>query len=301
MQTGLKVRTAVFGTCALAAALAHSDVLAMLYAYSRANASASHVVLVPLVCVALVLQRRREIFARPQTNWHWGFGIVLAGIVLGIWVRLTQPVSANSDGLALLVAPLVVTWVGAFLLVFGSNALWAARFAAVFLVFTVPVPTVLLDGFTELLKRGSTAAVSALFTLTGTPFHREGFVFSLATLAIEIADECSGVRSSVALLLTSLLAGHMYLKTGWKKGVLALAIFPISVFKNGVRIVSLSLLATHVDPSFLVGRLHHDGGVAFFLLALAMLLPVLQILRRSEPIRTDGGRVSDRTSDVATA
>jgi hypothetical protein len=38
----------------------------------------------------------------------------------------------------------------------------------------------------------------------------------------------------------------------------------------------------YVSPSFLFGRLHRDGGVVFFLLGLALLVPVLWLLKRSE-------------------
>ena len=59
---------------------------------------------------------------------------------------------------------------------------------------------------------------------------------------------------------------------------------PLTILKNGIRIVTLSLLAIHVDPGFLTGQLHHDGGVLFFLLTLAMMAPVLAWLRRSEAL-----------------
>jgi hypothetical protein len=39
----------------------------------------------------------------------------------------------------------------------------------------------------------------------------------------------------------------------------------------------------YVDPEFLTGQLHHEGGIVFFLLALALLAPVLFVLRRLEP------------------
>jgi exosortase/archaeosortase family protein len=61
------------------------------------------------------------------------------------------------------------------------------------------------------------------------------------------------------------------------------------ILKNGIRIVTLSLLAVYVDPSFLFGKLHHDGGIVFFLLGLLLLLPVLLLLQRGEsraPART---------------
>jgi exosortase/archaeosortase family protein len=103
---------------------------------------------------------------------------------------------------------------------------------------------------------------------------------------IEIADECSGIRSSISLLLTSLLAGHMLLENAWTKSVLVAVVLPLAVVKNGIRIVSLSLLAMHVDPGFLAGSLHHEGGIVFYLLALTLLAPILGLLRRSELSRS---------------
>ena len=44
----------------------------------------------------------------------------------------------------------------------------------------------------------------------------------------------------------------------------------------------MTLLSLYVDPGFLVGRLHHQGGIVFFLLALFLLWPVLWFLHRGE-------------------
>jgi exosortase/archaeosortase family protein len=107
-------------------------------------------------------------------------------------------------------------------------------------------------------------------------------VFTLPNLAIEVADECSGIRSSTALLLTSLLAGHAFLDSPWRKALLVLLVLPTTILKNGIRIVTLSLLSLHIDPAFLEGQLHHEGGILFFVLALAILAPVLILLRRFE-------------------
>jgi len=167
--------------------------------------------------------------------------------------------------------------------VFGRRAAREALFPLLFLGFTIPFPAVLLDWAVRVLKRGSTEMVEALFTLTGTTFHREGFVFTLPSVSIEVADECSGIRSTIALLLTTLLAGHAFLSTGWKKAVLVVAILPLTILKNGIRIVGLTLLAVHVNPSFLTGQLHHEGGIVFFVMALVMLEPLFYLLRKSEP------------------
>jgi exosortase/archaeosortase family protein len=86
-------------------------------------------------------------------------------------------------------------------------------------------------------------------------------------------------------VLTSLIAGHLYLTSGWARVLLLAASVLITVLKNGIRIVSLALLTLHVDPTYLDGQLHHDGGPVFFVLALTFLTPVLALLRRSEARR----------------
>ena len=63
--------------------------------------------------------------------------------------------------------------------------------------------------------------------------------------------------------------------------VVAFAI-PLSVAKNGLRIFTIGMLGTRVDRSFLTGRFHHNGGIVFFLIALAVIFILLWILRRGE-------------------
>lgn len=278
-------RTAAFTVYCVAVALIHVQALQALYDYSMQNVTASHVMLVPFVSLALVYQSRRAIFASVTTEWTAGLPVLLLGLGLFAAARLYGPSVSPATGLALAVGALVVLWVGGFALVYGPQALRAASFPLLFLGFTVPIPDALLDGLILVLQTGSADAVGGLFALTGTPYFREGFIFALPTVAIEIAEECSGIRSSIALVLTSLLAGQMWLDAGWKKAALLAITLPLTILKNGIRIVTLTLLAIHVDPDFLTGQLHHDGGIVFFLLTLAMLAPFLALLRRLGPRR----------------
>ena len=43
-------------------------------------------------------------------------------------------------------------------------------------------------------------------------------------------------------------------------------------------LVTLSLLAAHVDPRFLTGQPHHEGGIVFFLFTLALAAPFFAVL-----------------------
>jgi exosortase len=159
----------------------------------------------------------------------------------------------------------------------------AARFPLTFLLFTIPFPDFLLDKVIYFLQKGTTEIAAVLFDWSGVPVIRDGFVFHLAHANIEVARECSGIRSSVALLLLAILVAHFYLRTFWKQALLVLVGLFVMILKNGVRVVTLTLLASYVDPSFLFGNLHRDGGVVFFLLGLALLSPLLWLLKRTEP------------------
>jgi exosortase len=276
------------GYCVLVALL-HARVVAALYEYSRQNATASHVILIPLVTLVLVYQRKEEVFARLGRDWAGGVVFLACGAGLSL-VGLTLSGAAHpEDQLAPWVAAIVAYCIGGFLIVFGRAAARVALFPLFFLVFTIPLPSAVVDGLTRVLKIGSTEVVSALFTVSGTPFVREGFVFTLPTVAIEVADACSGIRSTIALGLTGLLAGYQFLTRGWTRLALCLAIIPATVIKNGIRIVALTLLSVHVDPGYLTGELHREGGIAFFLLALGLLAPVLAALRAAEGRRLIAG------------
>src|SRR5262249_53935100 len=161
--------------------------------------------------------------------------------------------------------------VAGFAFFFGRAALRRGRFALLFLLLTIPIPDFLLDKAIYFLQKGSTEVAAVLFDMTGVPVLREGFVFHLARVNIEVARVCSGIRSSVALMILAVLVAHFYLRTFWKQAVLVLAGLVVMLVKNGVRIVTLTLLASYVDPSFLYGNLHRGGGAVFFLLGLLLI------------------------------
>lgn len=118
--------------------------------------------------------------------------------------------------------------------------------------------------------------------VTGIPFFREGSTFHLTKFSVEVAEECSGIRSSIALFITSILAGQLFLNSTSRKIILILSVFPITIVKNGLRIVTLSLLGNYVDIRILSSALHKQGGIPFFILALAFSGTIFWFLRKSE-------------------
>jgi len=106
----------------------------------------------------------------------------------------------QNDFTAVIALSAVIFVNGAFILSYGIQAFRAALFPLLFLVFVIPIPSALMDGFIYILQVGSTEFTNLLFTATGVPFLREGFVFHLPGMSVEVAKQCSGIRSSLALL-----------------------------------------------------------------------------------------------------
>src|SRR5262249_33915994 len=148
---------------------------------------------------------------------------------------------------------------------YGGVAFKAALFPLLFLVFCVPIPSPILDRTIAVLQRGSAEVAFVLLKLSGTPVHRGGlFLFALPDLVVEVEPECSGIRSGISLLIVSLLAGHLLLRSLWRRGALLAVAVPVLMFKNALRISMLSLLAVHIDKDILTSRLHREGGIPFF-------------------------------------
>jgi len=250
----------------------------------------SHIVLIPLVSAYLLFIRRKEIFADIEYAFVPGAAVAGAGVLLYGLARMVPLGLDKNDFTALVTLAALFFVVGAFILLFGPSAFRAARFALLFLLFMVPVPTVLMDGIVRMLQLGSTEFVALLFSITPVPVLREGIVFHLPNISISVAPQCSGIRSSLALVITAVLAGHMFLRTGWKKWVLVLAVIPVTMLKNGIRIVTLSLLAVYVDKRVLTdSALHTDGGILLFILALCLMAPILFVLRKGERTKEGPG------------
>jgi exosortase len=277
-------RHTYFGLFSLALVLLALGPLRRVVAFSMdyENVDSSHVLLIPFISGALLFSRRYAIFSDLRSSILPAGILIIIGAVLHYIGRTHETQLGKSDYLALIAGSVIVAWLGGFFLFYGSAAFKAGLFPLLFLGLAIPIPSRVFHEFARMLQNGSASMVAVLFTLTGTPTYRNDVVFALPGLTIEVAEECSGIRSTLGILIISLLAGHLLLKSNWRKSAFLLAVVPISLFKNAVRIVTLSLLAIYWDMSFITGRLHHDGGIVFMMIGLGLMYPFLVLLIKSE-------------------
>ena len=190
--------------------------------------------------------------------------------------------------LSLSMIAVVTWWIGSVVLCFGIRAFHAFMFPLCFLYLLVPLPTFALDQATHFLQLQSALAARVLFMVAGVPVTQDGIMLSIPALDIEVARECSSIRSSAMLVITTMVLAHLFLHSNWRKGLLIAAAIPIAAMKNGLRIFVISQLGTRVDPGFFDGDLHHRGGVIFFAISLVVMTVLLWGLRRTENLDTCG-------------
>jgi exosortase C (VPDSG-CTERM-specific) len=212
------------------------------------------------------------------------------GLALGylLAARAGLRLSVN-DYLAWVVFSFVCCVAGAAFFCFGTALMRKVAFPACFAVFLVPFPEVWNNFWEMFFQHASAEAANLLFVVSGTPTFRHGLIFGLPGITIEVAQECSGTRSSFVLLLTGLLAGHLFLRTRWKKALLAAAIVPIGIARNALRIFSIAMLCVHIEPGMINSFIHKRGGPFFFVVSLVPFFALLLWFRKSESRPTKPG------------
>lgn len=258
--------------------------LAATFNLARSSDAYTHIlIIVPISGMLVVLQWRNHSLRPVFGN---GMGIVLLGFAIAIgvigfrWAAFEKWTAGV--GLSLAMLSMVTWWAGAFLFCFGQQALRACLFPLLYLVCVVPLPTFALNSVVLFLQKGTASITRVLCTLCKIPVAQHGTVLAVPGLTVEVAQECSSIRSSMLLIVLSGLLSYLLLRSYWGRTLTILAAIPIAVLKNALRVFALTMLGAYVDRGALNGRLHHQGGILFFALALVMTLGIVWVVARLE-------------------
>jgi len=239
----------------------------------------THLLLILPISAALIFAERAKV--KPaEPALESGSALLASAILIAGYSRWMM---AQSDAqLSVSMLAIVIWWIGSFVLCFGTRMARQFLFPLCFLFWLIPIPTPALNKIVAFWQQGSATSASALFSAFGIPVTQNGIILSIPGLTLEVAQECSSLRSSLMLIVTTMVLAHLFLRSFWRKAAVILAAIPLSIAKNGFRIFTIAMLGTRVDPGFLHGNLHRHGGILFFLLALFVVLLLLWLLHRSE-------------------
>ena len=244
----------------------------------------SHILLVPFVSLYLAWLKKDKLLHDSSPEPKLALLPLAAGLVsiLGFLALHSCLQLAPVDSLAWNVFSFFLLFIGVCLLSLGRQTVRTLAFPVAFLIFLVPFPVIINHAIESFLQHRSADAAELLFNLVGTPLLRRGVDFHLPGFSLQVAPECSGIRSTLVLFISSLVAGQLFLRSPWKRMVFALAVVPLGIFRNAFRIVVIGELCVHVDPGFIDSPIHHRGGPVFFVISLFPFLLLLFLLRRTD-------------------
>jgi exosortase C (VPDSG-CTERM-specific) len=258
-----------------------------LMVYAAGQELHSHILLIPFVSVYLIYIHRSSLPTDYTFSPGWAMIPLVAGVIALAAARVPGvfggPLSEN-DYLALMALSFVCFVATGGLFFLGRKWMAAVAFPFAFLIFMVPLPDRASDFLETASKLASAEAANLFFNMTGTPTVRDGTIFQLPNITIQVAQECSGIRSTWVLFITSLVASHLFLKSPWRRTLLVAAVIPLGILRNGLRIVFIGLLCVHAGPEMINSIFHRRGGPPFFVLSLIPLFLLMWWLRRGEVV-----------------
>lgn len=282
--TARRRRRAAFALWCSALAAAFCQPLWALTQLARTDLH-SHTLLIPFITGYLLWVERRRRPGHHRTSPLPA--AALAALALALIVLASGPVSpalalGQAGPVSLLILAFVCLVNAGGCLCFGSPWMRAAAFPLAFLVFMVPLPETAAFRCEEALKAASTGVAAWFFDLADVPVLQDGFCFRLPGLTIEVARECSGLRSTYVLLMTSLVVAYLFLRSSWRRALLVAAILPLGIARNGFRILTLGWLCVRYGPHMIHTWIHHRGGPVFFVLSMIPLFLLLYGLWKGE-------------------
>ncbi len=272
------------GACfAIVLLAAFARPLLALMNYAAGSELHSYILLVPFVSVYLLYLRRNQLPKNYTIDLPLAIVFLAAGLdVMAFTYSSIGLAPADNAHLVLLTLSFLCCLTAGGFFFFGRNWMRAAAFPISYLIFMLPMPDAMTDTLETVSKYASAEVANLFFHLSGTPFLHAGLFFQLPNITIEVTQECSGIRSSWVLLMTSILAANLFLKTPWRRLALVAFVIPLGILRNGFRILVIGLLCVNAGPQMIHSLIHRRGGPLFFMLSLIPFFLVLWWLRKAD-------------------
>jgi len=168
---------------------------------------------------------------------------------------------------------------GLFLLMKGWQAVRLMAFPLFFLIFMVPLPSVLVQIITVPLKMAVSWCAEAILHYAGYPVSRTGVILSVGQYQLLVADACAGLNSMFTLEALGLLYLNLMNYQSMKRNIaMAILVIPIAFFANIIRVMILVLVTFHFGDEAGQGFVHDFAGMVLFMVALILILATDSVL-----------------------
>jgi exosortase len=162
-------------------------------------------------------------------------------------------------------------------------------FPILYMLFIFPPPDTVVAMVTQPLKIAISQLAIDLLHFAGYPIAGSGVMIMIGQYGLLIAAACAGLNSLISLSAIGLFYIYVRHNANWRYAVLLmLAIVPVAVLANFIRVIVLILITYHMGDAAAQGFLHNFSGITMFLFSV---LGIFGVDALASPLRRHLARV----------
>jgi exosortase len=166
----------------------------------------------------------------------------------------------------------------------GWRVLRAMWFPVLYMMFIFPPPDTVVAMVTQPLKIAISETAINLLHALGYPIAGSGVTIIIGQYQLLIAAACAGLNSLISLSAIGLFYIYIRHNANWRYALLLmLAIVPVAVLANFVRVLALIMITHYLGDEAAQGFLHSFSGLTMFLFSV---LGIFAVDALASPLRT---------------
>ena len=223
----------------------------------------------------------------PEGSWL-GLPILIGSLVfLVVGTRAVLVFPGGMTSVFVRWASLLTFLFGMGMLIWGPQRMRYLGLPAVILLFACPENYVSAVWLPQKLQHLSTIATREVIEGLGITVKQTGKVLETSVFAANIERGCTGMRSLLTVIPTSLFLGALALREIRNKFIFVVFSCVLAVVANLVRLTVTVLMGHYVGRESAEGFFHFFAGFGGFVVCLAVMLGALKLLKKMESKGTD--------------
>ena len=214
-----------------------SSIFGWLRAIYITSADEGHIVLIPVVVLALFWWKRKTLLDGPKGVWWPALGLVVLALLLHLAGFIIQQTRLS-------IVAFFLGLYGLTGLVWGRHWLRNSFFPFFLFIFCIP-GTAIAEPVTFQLRLFVAQIVTVISHGLGIGVIRDGTqLFNLQhTFGYDVAPACSGIRSLISLLALTTVYGFVIFRSPRKRLLMAIMAIPLAVLGNVTRLTFVIITA----------------------------------------------------------
>lgn len=232
--------------------------------------------------VWLLLRQRRAVLAIATRGDRRITALLMAPALVGyVLARMTGMLGVESLGLYVALVALLYDLV-------GWRGVRHLSFPLIYFLFLFPQPETLILPFSHQLKLGLSSAAVWLLSHLGYAVGRGGVVIYVDQYELLVANACSGLNSLIGLGAVGTFYAYTRYQGSWRAATpLLLAIPPIAIVANFVRVVILILVTHYFGDRVAQAYVHDVAAILLFTVAVLMMIGADALIERVRGARRE--------------